>query len=248
MLGKSLLNKLIVAPKYHCVPPNVWRSIPSGCQLGSQDLCCMCIEFTLCLFFSLFLWDKSWPSILCRDNAESFLWVSPESSCLQHSAILRSRVCLACYLESLTAPTFSSLNFSRIIVPEALSRLSGSRDQASLGDSSVFPLSAGPSSVSGLGSPTGTVSVWWHGLTCRSGWWGRGTMGQSGLCRREVALGDRSGDSLVITICCSYISQLFPLSLSHFHKNILNQEVVGNTALSEFSSGQNLILKGSSSN
>lgn len=125
---------------------------------------------------------------------------------------------------------------------------SDSRDQASLGDSSVFPLSAGPSSVSGLGSPTGTVSVWWHGLTCRSGWWGRGTMGQSGLCRREVALGDRSGDSLVITICCSYISQLFPLSLSHFHKNILNQEVVGNTALSEFSSGQNLILKGSSSN
>lgn len=123
MLGKSLLYKLIVAPKYHCVPPNVWRSIPSGCQLGSQDLCCMCIEFTLCLFFSLFLWDKSWPSILCRDNAESFLWVSPESSCLQHSAILRSRVCLACYLESLTAPTFSSLNFSRIIVPEALSRL-----------------------------------------------------------------------------------------------------------------------------
>lgn len=42
---------------------------------------------------------------------------------------------------------------------------SDSRDQASLGDSSVFPLSAGPSSVSGLGSPTGTVSVWWHGLT-----------------------------------------------------------------------------------
>lgn len=208
----------------------------------------MCIEFTLCLFFSLFLWDKSWPSILCCDYAESFLWVSPESSCLQHSAVLRSRVCLACYLESLTAPTFSSLNFSRITVPEALSRLRvipGTKHHWVIAVSSH---SAGPGSVSGLGSPTGTMSVWWHGLTCRSGWWGRGTMGQSGLCRREVALGDRSGDSLVITICCSYISQLFPLSLSHFHKNILNQEVVGNTALSEFSSGQNLILKGSSSN
>lgn len=244
MLGKSLLNKVIVAPKYHCVPPNVWQSIPSARQLGSQDLCCMCIEFTLYWFFSLFLWDKSWPSILCRDNAESFLWAS-ESSCLQHAEILRSRVCLACYLESLTAPTFSSLNFSRIMSSRGTVKAkSDSRDQTSLGDSSIFSLSR-PWQCLWPWQPCGDHEcvVAWFDLQK----WLMGK-GQSGPCRREVALGDRSGDSLVITICCSYISQLFPLSLLHFHKNILNLAVVGNIALSEFSSGQNMILKGSSSN
>lgn len=99
--------------------------------------------------------------------------------------------------------------------------------------------SAGPSSASGLGNLMGIAGGCCYGATAEIAG-GKGTkMHSLGSNRREGSLGDRLEMTRLSLL-------ILPLA-QFFIKNILNQVIMENIALSAFSSGRNMIPKWPSS-